>query len=296
MIFNIQRFSTHDGKGIRTIIFFKGCPLRCQWCSNPEGQKLEHEIFFEPRKCIFCLDCTKKSKNNEFTFENGKIVLDREAVKDACIFDDVCPTKAIEVIGKEQGVDEILEQILKDQPFYNNSGGGVTISGGEPFFQPEFLEALCKELKKLDIHTSVETCLNVPWSNVKRSVQYIDEFLADLKHTDSVKLKKYTGGNINLILTNLKELEAAKANVIIRIPVIPGFNDTISEMTSILDYVAGLTNVREVNFLPYHKLGTNKYNLLGRDYIFHSVSVKDDLIQQFIKYAKNKGLISNIGG
>lgn len=296
MVFNIQRFSTHDGKGIRTNIFLKGCPLRCKWCSNPESQSLQPEIFFVPKKCILCLECVKISKNNEFSFENGKIVLNRESVRNPEIFRDVCPTKAIEVVGSEMLLEEILEEVLKDLPFYNNSEGGVTISGGEPFFQPALLENITRELKKLKINISVETCLDVPWINIKETAVYIDIFLADLKHIDPLKYKEFTKGNLDRVLSNFKQLEAIGAKVIVRIPVIQGFNDTEHEMHSILDFTAGLKNVTEVNFLPYHSFGTGKYTQLGRNYDIDDYSVSEALISSFVDYAKNLGLKADMGG
>lgn len=296
MIFNIQRFSTHDGKGIRTNIFFKGCSIRCKWCCNPESQNLQPEIFFVPKKCILCLECVKHSKNNEFSLENGKISINRELIKDTDIFKDICPTKAIEVIGNETAVEKIIEEVLKDLPFYNNSEGGVTISGGEPFFQPELLEALTKELKNLKINISVETCLSTPWSNIEQSAANIDVFLADLKHTEPLKFKEFTNGNLNQILFNFKSLESLEANVIIRIPVIHGFNDTEHEMQSIIDFAAGLKNIKEVHFLPYHSFGSSKYTQLGRYYTISNGSVDDNLIKKFVDYAEKLNIKAKIGG
>ncbi|PKM51664.1 MAG: glycyl-radical enzyme activating protein [Firmicutes bacterium HGW-Firmicutes-7] len=296
MIFNIQRFSTHDGKGIRTNIFFKGCPLRCKWCNNPESQNMQPEIFFTPSKCILCMECVKSSKNNEFYLENEKIALHRESVKTPEIFRDICPTKAIEVVGNKATVENIIEEVIKDLPFFNNSDGGVTVSGGEVFFQPELLEALTKALKKHNINISAETCLDVPWNNIKRSAQNIDVFLADLKHIDHSKFKEFTNGNLTQVLSNFIELEHLGANVIVRIPVINGFNASEHEMYSILDFAAGLSNVSEVNLLPYHSFGTGKYTLLGRIYDLHNGSVDDELINNCINYAKKIGLKANIGG
>lgn len=296
MIFNIQRFSTHDGNGIRTNIFFKGCPLRCKWCSNPESQILQPEIFFVPKKCILCLECVYVSKNNEFTTQNDNIQFNRELVKDPEIFRNICPTKAIEVVGNETAEEEILDEVLKDLPFYNNSDGGVTLSGGEPFFQPRLLEGLTKELKNHKLNISVETCLDVPWNNIKRSAGNIDVFLADLKHIHSLKYHEFTNGDLHQVLSNYRELESLGAKVIVRIPVIHGFNDTEHEMRSMIDFAAGLKNVTEVNFLPYHSFGTGKYTQLGRDYDVKNGSVDDDLIKSFVDYARNLGLKSNIGG
>lgn len=296
MIFNIQRFSTHDGKGIRTNIFFKGCPIRCKWCSNPESQSLQPELFFVPNKCILCLECVKLSKNNEFSLVNGKIEINRASINHPEIFRDICPTKAIEVIGNETTVEKIIEEVIKDLPFYNNSEGGVTISGGEPFFQPELLENLTYELKKLNINISIETCLCIPWKNIESSAANIDVFLADLKHTDHVKFKEFTNGNLDQVLSNFKSLEAIGANVIIRIPVIHGFNDTEQEMHSIVDFAAGLKNIKEVNFLPYHSFGTSKYTQLGREYVISNGEVNDNQLKSFVNYAEKSNIIAKIGG
>lgn len=296
MIFNIQRYSTHDGNGIRTNIFFKGCPIRCLWCSNPESQNLQPEIFFDCKKCFLCLECVKLSKNNEFSVENEKIVFNKNAVTDPQIFKDVCPSKAIEVIGNDTTVEKILEEVKKDLIYYNNSAGGVTITGGDPFFQPGLLELLTTELKKLNIHISIETCLDIAWYSIKRSASNIDVFLADLKHIDPLKYKEFTGGNLDQVLFNFRELETIGANVIVRIPVVHGFNDTYEEMYSIIDFASGLANVTEVNFLPYHSFGTGKYVLLGRPYEMSAGSVDDVLIKNFAAYANKLGLKTKIGG
>ncbi|MBC7961088.1 MAG: glycyl-radical enzyme activating protein [Vallitaleaceae bacterium] len=296
MIFNIQRYSTHDGSGIRTNIFFKGCPIRCRWCSNPESQNMKPEIFFDPKKCFLCLECVRCSKNNEFTLADGKIAFQKEAVSDPNIFKDICPSKAIEVVGIEMEVEAIIKEVKKDLLYYQNSDGGVTITGGDPFFQPALLESLTTELKKLGIHISIETCLNVPWSHIKRSVESIDVFLADLKHIEPLKFKEFTQGHLEQVLANFKELEAIHANVIVRIPVIHGFNDTMEEMANILDFAAGLKNVNEVNFLPYHSFGTGKYTLLGRPYQMNDGKVNDVIIKSFVTYANNLGLRTIIGG
>ena len=295
MIFNIQRFSTHDGEGIRTIIFFKGCPLRCAWCSNPESQTFGPDLMFDRRKCIACLDCVKASPNGEFSPVDGTVMLQREKIGNMLVFRDICPAKAI-TIGEEQSVQALIAEVEKDLPFYRNSDGGVTISGGEPFAQPDFLHELLQELKNLQIHVSVETCLHVPWKYLEKNTKQIDLFLADLKHTDHEKFRNFTGGNLDLILANLRALEQISAHVIIRIPVIPGFNHTEAEMQRILDTAAALTNVHEVHFIPYHALGSHKYTLLGRNYELPIASLTEDEVQPYMEYAGKNGLRANIGG
>lgn len=307
MIFNIQRFSTHDGDGIRTLIFFKGCPLRCTWCSNPESQSFGYDLLFDQYKCISCLECANISQEGEFIFVGesddtsltplkGGIRIQREKIKDPLVFKDICPAKAIVVAGEEKSIQEIIDEVEKDLPFYRNSGGGVTVSGGEPFAQSKFLYELLQELKKPGIHVSAETCLHVAGDKIKHNAEYIDIFLVDLKHTVPEKFREYTGGNIGLILSNLKNLEQLGANVIIRIPVIPGFNHTEVEMQSILDFAASLANVKEVHFIPYHALGKSKYTVLGREYNLPTSALDGNEVKKYMEYAENKGLKANLGG
>lgn len=296
MIFNIQRFSTHDGEGIRTVIFFKGCPLRCPWCSNPESQSFDYDLMFEPRKCIGCLECVHQSQFQEFTADDGQIRLHRERLAQPFAFKAVCPAKAITVVGEEKTVQAILAEINKDFPFYSKSGGGVTLSGGEPFAQPGLLSELLPQLQQSEIHVAVETCLHVSWQQIEKHLQYIDLFLADLKLMDPEKFQVATGGRLDLITSNLKHLEAAQIPVVARIPVIPGFNHSEADMRAMLDFAASLTNIHEVHFLPYHALGSHKYALLGRTYELPAASVSEDEIQPYIEYAQHNGLITSIGG
>lgn len=296
MIFNIQRFSTHDGKGIRTLIFFKGCPLHCVWCSNPESQAFGYDIFFDAQKCIVCRDCVKLSEHGEFIVQDGKIEIRREQIDNPLLFKDVCPTKAITVVGEEKSIEEIIEDISKDLPFYRKSGGGVTLSGGEPFAQAEFVYELLSALKALDIHVAVESCLHVAWENIQKNLKHIDLFLLDLKHHDPDIFREYTGGNLELVLSNLKKLDRSDARIVLRIPVIPGFNHTEDAMQGMLDIAASLTHVKEVHFLLYHALGSGKYQLLGTQYELPTSSLTEEDVQTYLDYARQKGLIAQIGG
>ena len=296
MIFNMQRFSTHDGSGIRTIVFFKGCPLRCPWCSNPESQSFDYDIFFDKQKCIGCLECIKASKNKEFTMTDEGISINRDNITDPLLFKDICPAKAIQVIGEEIDVEKLLTELEKEKVFYDNSGGGVTFSGGEPFAQPEQLLMLAKELKKRGVTIAVETCLDVPWENIEAAVQYVDEFLLDLKHVDDKKLNEVTCGNFAQIEYNLRRLEAEKVPVTIRIPVIPGFNYSTDEMHAIIDYLDSFSNIKELHLLPYHSFGKGKYQQLGRDYKFRTEALDKSELQPFLAYASNRGLKTVIGG
>ncbi len=296
MIFNIQRFSTHDGSGIRTIIFFKGCPLRCPWCSNPESQGFGHDIFFDRKKCIGCMECVRLSDNREFEKGDEGIVINREWIEEPLKFKDICPTRAIQVIGEEFDLEKLLTEIEKDKAFYASSGGGVTFSGGEPFAQPEQLLELAKELKRRGIATAVETCLAVDWKNIEAVADYIDEFLVDLKHVDAGRLKAVTGLDFAQYEHNLRGLELRKVPVVIRIPVIPGFNDSIGDMRLIIDYMSTFTNIKKLHLIPYHSFGKGKYQQLGRDYSCRVEALDKKELEPFLEYAESKGFTTVIGG
>ncbi|HHW00269.1 MAG TPA: glycyl-radical enzyme activating protein [Clostridiaceae bacterium] len=296
MIFNVQRFSTHDGNGIRTIVFFKGCPLRCPWCSNPESQSFDYDIFFDKQKCIGCMECVKVSRNKEFIRTDEGISINRDNITDPLLFKDICPAKAIQVIGEEIDVEKLVKELEKERVFYDNSGGGVTFSGGEPFAQPEQLIMLAKELKKKGISIAVETCLDVPWENIEVAIKYVDEFLIDLKHVNGKKLNEVTCGNFAQIEYNLRKLEAEKVPVTIRIPVIPGFNHNADDMHAIIDYLDSFNNISELHLLPYHSFGKGKYQQLGRDYKLRTEALDKSELEPFLVYANNKGLKTVIGG
>jgi pyruvate formate lyase activating enzyme len=296
MIFNIQRYSTHDGHGIRTMIFYKGCPLSCQWCSNPESQSFGYSLMYNHRLCKSFGECLKKGNSAVKSLENG-IEIDWLALRNAEIFTDVCPARAITVSGEEKSIDDILFEIEKDLPFYMRSSGGVTLSGGEPLSQGPELIKLLLELKKRTINVSIETSLHVPWENIERCLSLTSTFLADLKHTDPGKFKNYTGGEAALVLNNLVKLSVLHDNIIIRVPVIPDFNHTFPEMREIIDFTVSLKKIREIHFLPYHTLGNEKYRMLGMHYGLEGTGkVEEQELVEYIKYAESAGLNAKIGG
>jgi pyruvate formate lyase activating enzyme len=297
MIFDIQRFSTHDGSGIRTLVFFKGCPLHCPWCENPESQSYRSELLYDPGKCIGCLECTRVSPEGEISVRDGKIHINRKRIKNPEVYRYVCPANALQVVGEEKNVADILKEIEKDLPFYRNSGGGVTISGGEPFGQPKLLIELLQALDQRGIDTDVETSLQGRWRDIELSLPYVDTYLADLKHVDAETLGRYTGGDLDLILDNFRSLDRHGANVIVRVPVIPGFNDCDEAIAGIIAFAVTLSNVREINFLPYHTLGMNKSVQIGREYGYLTrLPDWDGRLDHYTKMAQRKGLITNIGG
>jgi len=297
MIFDIQRFSTHDGSGIRTLVFFKGCPLRCPWCENPESQSYRSELLYDPSKCIGCLDCTRVEEEGEISTREGKIHIDRQRIKNPEVYRYVCPANALQVVGEEKSAAEILGEIEKDLPFYRNSRGGVTISGGEPFGQPKLLIQLLQALDRRGISTNVETSLQARWPDIEMSLPYVDTYLADLKHVEAETMREYTGGDLDLILDNFRALDRHGAKVIVRVPVIPGFSDSDEAIGGIIAFAASLQNVREINFLPYHTLGMNKAVQIGREYRYLTrLPDWDGRLDHYTRMAEQKGLMTNIGG
>ena len=250
MIFNIQRFSTHDGDGIRTVIFYKGCPLRCLWCSNPESLSFGYSIMYDKNRCKNFGDCIK-ADNKAITRINKKgIQINRELIKNPEKLRDICASKALTISGESKSVDELLTEIEKDTLFYRNSGG-VTLSGGEPLSHGEELFTFLQKLKSRNINVNIETSLHVNWRNVERCIGFVDTFLVDLKHTDNVKFKTFTQGDSELVKNNLIKLTDSETHVIVRIPVIPGFNFSENK-GRILENIVFLELLRRGKDVFYH--------------------------------------------
>lgn len=244
-IFNIQRFCVNDGPGIRTTVFLKGCPLSCVWCHNPESQRFEPEILFYKDKCTGCGRC--------------KCVT-------AADRDFVCFNGAKEICGKTVSADEVTAEVLKDKPFYENSGGGVTLSGGEPLAQYDFSLELLKKAKENGIHTAVETCGYEEKSKILEIAKYVDLFLFDCKETDPELHKEYTGFDNKIILENLKALSDAGSKIILRCPIIPGFNDRAEHFKGISEIADKFSGIEHIEIEPFHPLGESKYSALNREY------------------------------
>lgn len=296
MIFDIQRFSLHDGAGIRTLVFFKGCPLRCQWCSNPESQEYGKEVMYDSGRCLFFGDCMKAVPGAIFHRNGDGLFIDRKSLKHPELLKEICVSGALTICGEEMATKDLMEEVTKDAPFYRDSGG-VTLSGGEPLAHIAEVVPLLKKLKDTNIRVNAETSLHVPWTNVQRCLEWIDTFLVDLKHTNQMKFKEFTGGNVSLVLDNLAHLSSAGARMVIRIPVIPGFNHTLEEMKAIMDHASGLRGVDEIHFLPYHTLGIEKYRMLGRAYPFpNQRGVDEQELTPYREYARMKGLKTKTGG
>lgn len=252
LIFNIQRFSVHDGPGIRTTVFFKGCNLSCEWCHNPESQSGKIQMMFHREKCISCGKCKEKCPNN----------LEKCDFCGECAL--YCPQDAREICGKEYSVEQVMDEALRDIEFYSNSGGGITFSGGECMLQIDFLEKLLCACRSSSISTAVDTAGHLPFEYFERVIPYTDLFLYDLKCADGDKHRRYTGVDNELILENLGKLLALGKRVWIRIPIIPTVNDTEDEMRRIKDIISRLGEPEKIELLPYHALGEHKYSAIGK--------------------------------
>lgn len=272
---NIQRFTVHDGPGIRTGVFLKGCPLRCRWCSNPENIRPYPEVGVYPDRCIgidrcgFCLSACPEKKTGVLITENNLVTaINRDGCARCFSCAGACPANALIVWGKLYTVREIIEEVLEDLPFYAKSGGGVTLSGGDPLTQWEFSLEILKECRKHGIHTCLETEQHVSPQILKTVYPYVDMVITDIKHMDSQKHREYTGAGNELILRNIAETAKTGMPLIIRIPVIPGHNDNPENIEATARFITGTleTRVRQVQLLPYRPLGTEKYHSLGLPY------------------------------
>lgn len=268
MYFNIQRFSTHDGDGIRSILFLKGCSLACPWCQNPESRSEKHSLLYDERICLEdCHLCASTCEAIKRT--DGKVTVNRQLITEEQIIAlrEVCPTQALSVVGEESKVDILFDSLMKDKPFYDQSGGGVTFSGGEPLMQPDIVSELAEKLKAQGVSTAIESCMHVPWKNIAKVSPYIDCWLTDVKHTDEDKFKRWAQGSLKRIKQNFVNLAPLAKRIVIRVPVVPGFNDTDQELQNIIDFAASVENCDELHLLPYHTLGINKYRLLDMPYL-----------------------------
>lgn len=272
LIFDIQRNSFVDGPGIRTTVFFKGCNLKCQWCHNPESQKMEKELLFYKSKCAGCGKCNFVCPRKAIRFG----VVDCEKCDFCGRCELYCANSAIRICGREYSADELEEILEKDRAFYENSGGGVTFSGGECMLFPNELTDVLERCRKKGIHTAIDTAGNVPWKSFEKVMPYTDLFLYDIKALDCGIHREFTGADNDLILDNLKRLLGNGVNVWIRIPVIPGVNDSSAGMERIKEFLAPYSP-QKIELLPYHRLGEGKYDALGRKSRCFSVPDKEEI-------------------
>lgn len=295
-IFNIQHYSIHDGPGIRTTVFFKGCPLNCWWCHNPESMEMKNQLIYRDHKCIGCGDCIDLCPTKALSFGEKGVLRNNELCTLCGRCGDKCPTNAIEMVGKDSTVLEIMREIEKDKIFYDESGGGVTFSGGEPLFQPDLLIPLLEACKSKGIHTALDTSGYVRWEVLESVADKVDLFLYDLKHLENEAHEKYTGVPNTVILENLKKLAKIHHHIWVRVPVIPGINDSDDYMGKLGEFISSL-KIKKVFLLPYHDIAAGKYQRLGKTYLLNDVKPPSgermkELQEKLVSY----GMEVKIGG
>jgi pyruvate formate lyase activating enzyme len=265
-VFDIRKFSIHDGPGIRTTVFLKGCPLRCAWCHNPESQSAEPELVVRPGRCLRCGACVEACPEDAIQMGADGPITDRTRCEQCGVCVDACFSGARELAGRELAVAQVMAEIERDRPFYDESGGGATFSGGEPLLQPGFLLELLKACRTQEIHTTLDTCGHAPWSVLDRVRPYVDLFLYDVKTMDDSQHRALTSVSNRLILENLRRLSELGHSIILRVPVIPGINDGADNIRSIGAFAAHLPSLDRVELLPYHRIGVEKYGRIARPY------------------------------
>lgn len=297
-ISEIQKFCVHDGPGIRTTVFFQGCPLHCKWCQNPETLSLKPVILYDKNLCAGCQACLNACKNAAISLSQEEGILTN---KQDCILCGDCTKECFflsrKLSSKPMSVEEVYESVMKDQVVFRKSGGGITLSGGEPLLNPKFCMELLKKIKFDNISTAVETAGFLPQKDLMEVAEYVDTFLFDMKLLDEKKHTFYTGVSNHMIISNLKALTDIHNNVVIRIPLIPGVNDDDAEFSSMIGFITSLRHVNSVHILPFHHLGSNKYDLIGEKYAMSKVNEEnEDRVIACQKMAENVGFRVSVGG
>lgn len=298
-VINIQKYSIHDGDGIRTTVFFKGCMLNCWWCHNPESQKYTEEVLFNKEKCTGCENCLKACENGAITSIDGKAYTDFQkcTLCSRCI--DSCIYNNREIVGKQYKIEELIKELEKDKQFYEDSQGGITLSGGEVMTQDmDYIETLVVRLKRKGYNIAIDTCGFAPTENYKRILNHVDMFLYDVKIIDDEKHKKYMGKSNELILHNLKFISDNHGKINIRIPIIENVNSDDKSIEDIINFLKNNIKVLKINLLPYHNTGSGKYEKLQKEYLGKDFKAPSkERIDEIAEIFKNNGFINiKIGG
>lgn len=292
-VFNIQKYSVHDGPGIRTVVFLKGCPLRCRWCSNPESQKPQPQLAYNRNKCLTlencvrCLEvCTAGALRRG---EDGKVDVARDTCTECLLCAKACPSIALNVYGETMTVEQIMSKVEEDSAFYSRSGGGLTLGGGEPLHQPEFALALLKEARRRRINTAMETCGFCRYEDLRTAAENLNTMLFDIKSMDPEKHKTFTGVSNELILDNFRRLreDLPELPIWVRTPIVPGFNDTVAEVRAILAHIRSLPNVC-FEALDYHRMGKPKYEYLGLEFPMADAKLQDERIKEIRTFIRSE--------
>lgn len=294
-VFDIQRFSLHDGPGIRTIVFLKGCPLSCVWCSNPESQGSSPVVMYKQDECLHCGRCAAACKRKAIHLDR-KTLIDRSICTSCGECVNACPSGALVMKGRRMTVQQVVKELKKDATTYRRSGGGITLSGGEPLVQHEFAAQLLHACKAQGWHTAIETTGFGSEEAVDRVIPFVDTVLLDIKHMDLEKHKRFTGAANDVILRNAQRISRISETVV-RVPVIPGFNYSQEELEAIAKFAKTLRGVRTIHLLPYHTFGENKYALLGREYGLSDIKpIKPEELEPYREAVERHGFRCVIGG
>ncbi len=295
LVLNITRMTVHNGPGIRTLILLKGCPMRCVWCSTPESQKKTPEIAFYADRCIRCDDCISACPLDAITAGDEAVTINRELCDNCGRCVNVCYTEALRLLGREYTVEELVNEVKRDEVAYKHSGGGVTVSGGEPLLEPEFALELLRTFKRNGINVGVDTCGYVPRENIESVLPYVDFFLWDIKQMDDKKHREMTGVSNKLILDNLCFVSEKNIPVYLRIPIIPGYNDSEENLRAVCDFAKDLHSLVEIHLLPLHHLGEARYAALGREYPIGGIPlIEDKVLAEMMNLVASYGLTCKI--
>ncbi len=290
IVFNVQKFSVHDGRGIRTLVFLKGCPLRCRWCSNPESQRPEPEHAFNPTRCLtaqVCGRCLAACPSGALALKDEMILHDRSRCAECFACVRACPSGAQSVYGETMSVGRVLDKVEEDGVFYHRSGGGMTLSGGEPLAQHAFALALLREARRRHVDTAIETCGCYPYERLRQACASLDRLIFDIKSADPARHREHTGADNALILENFSRVcaEFPDLPILVRTPVIPGFNDTEEDIRAIRRHIPRRPGI-EYELLAYHRMGQPKYGYLGRPYELGDAKPDDRLMERLKEIAR----------